>query len=198
MKDAEFFDRLQPLLDHALAGSIAALNHLLELCSDFLNRRGRRLLGPALRGKVSPSDLAQETCWKASRRLHTFRGGTARKFLNWLRRIQDRQLVDWARKASFREAAPQEDSSRQNSPLIDPQETPKTAAINAEQRRLGQAALDRLDPECRALIVLRLEEKLGYQEIAERLALKSAEAAGRKYKEARERFLAILKGNHGS
>ena len=145
MKDeAPLFEELQPLLDKALQGSLAALNHLMAFCFSKLKVQAQRQIGRALRSQVAPSDLAQSTCMQAAQHIHDFRGETAQKFWNWLRRIQRNQLVDMTRKFKLKEAPLDGDSSATNQPLIDALPSPKTWAIKEEQKEAVRKAVDAL------------------------------------------------------
>jgi len=55
-------------------------------------------LSPALRAKISSSDVVQETLLQAHRHLEQFRGTTEAELAAWLRQILVRHLIDTLRK----------------------------------------------------------------------------------------------------
>ncbi|HZW33031.1 MAG TPA: hypothetical protein VFF52_20110 [Isosphaeraceae bacterium] len=67
------------LIEAARRGDDAARGTLLELYRNYLRLVARSLIGGALRIKLDPSDLVQETFLKAHRDIDEFAGGTERK-----------------------------------------------------------------------------------------------------------------------
>ncbi len=82
------------LIAQARGGDEAALGTLLELYRNYLRLVARPLMGVALRVKLEPSDLIQETFLKAHREFAGFAGSGEREFVAWLRRILARTLAD--------------------------------------------------------------------------------------------------------
>src|SRR5437588_11266054 len=82
------------LLEQARGGNESALGQLLELYRNYLRLWARSLIGAALRVKLEPSDLVQETFLKAHREFAGFAGQGERELVAWLRRIMARTLVD--------------------------------------------------------------------------------------------------------
>jgi RNA polymerase sigma-70 factor (ECF subfamily) len=62
------------LLEQARGGDVAALGQLLELYRNYLRLVARSLISGALRVKLEPSDLVQETFLKAHREFAQFAG----------------------------------------------------------------------------------------------------------------------------
>src|SRR3974377_120453 len=82
------------LIEQARRGNDTARDKLLELYRNYLRLVARSLISGALRIKLDPSDLVQETFLKAHRDFGQFAGGTEREFVAWLRRIPVRSLAN--------------------------------------------------------------------------------------------------------
>src|SRR5205823_936800 len=82
------------LIAQARGGDPAALGTLLELYRNYLRLVARSLIGAALRVKLEPSDLVQETFLKAHREFGGFAGQGEHELVAWLRRILARTLAD--------------------------------------------------------------------------------------------------------
>jgi DNA-directed RNA polymerase specialized sigma24 family protein len=75
----------------------------LEPYVPLLHARASRLrLGPRLRRRLDPADLAQEALRRAHRNIDRFRGRTAAELLKWLQQILANTAIDQARKARAR------------------------------------------------------------------------------------------------
>ena len=85
------------------------------------------------------------------------------KFTTWLYRIAHNRLADHWRAARHRPAAPADAEARLEA-VADPA-TPEAMASDFEQRRRLQLALERLPPEQREVLLLRLEQELSLEEI---------------------------------
>jgi RNA polymerase sigma-70 factor, ECF subfamily len=75
------------LLEQARAGDAIARGELLELYRNYLRLVARSLISTALRVKLDPSDLVQETFLKAHREFTQFAGRGEPELVAWLRRI---------------------------------------------------------------------------------------------------------------
>ena len=82
------------LIAQARGGDPAALGTLLELYRNYLRLVARSLIGAALRVKIEPSDLVQETFLKAHQEFGKFRGQNEHELVAWLRRILSSTLAD--------------------------------------------------------------------------------------------------------
>src|SRR5579884_4516282 len=86
------------LLAQARAGEAAALGRLLELYRNYLRLQARALIGAAMRVRLDPSDLVQETFLEAHRDFPQFAGQSDTELVAWLRQVLIRNLADQARR----------------------------------------------------------------------------------------------------
>ena len=117
-------------------------------------------------------DLVQDTVFQVFKKLDGFeyRGEGALKA--YLRRALMNRLRNEIRRARARPISEELDSS-----LEDQARSPVAAAIDAQKLARYEAALARLTPDERELVVARLELGMTYQEIGERLHKPSTDAA---------------------
>ena len=87
-------DAPESLLGLARAGDAAALGRLLEHYRNYLRLMARSLIGQALRRKLEPSDLVQETFLEAQRDFPHFLGDGEPELVAWLRRILVHNLAN--------------------------------------------------------------------------------------------------------
>ncbi|HEX7484621.1 MAG TPA: sigma-70 family RNA polymerase sigma factor [Vicinamibacterales bacterium] len=128
------------------------------------------LLVRMLRNPGLAEELAQETFLKAFSNLRSF--DPRFKFSNWILRIAHNTAIDAMRRRgprelSFDDPDPRE-QRRLDEALVDPGSD--DALKELERRDLARslgAALDRLRPEYRQVVVLRYQEDLSYDEIVE-------------------------------
>jgi RNA polymerase sigma-70 factor (ECF subfamily) len=82
-------DDVEPerLLEKAHRGDASARGQHLELYRNYLRLVARSLISAALRAKLEPSDLVQETFLKAHRAFTQFAGRSEPELVAWLRRI---------------------------------------------------------------------------------------------------------------
>jgi RNA polymerase sigma-70 factor, ECF subfamily len=176
MRDESWPDRL---IEEAHRGDDAARGRLLELYRNYLRLVARSLIGGALRIKLDPSDLVQETFLKAHREFARFAGGTERELVAWLRRILVRSLANQAkhhrrqardqqRQESLDHLLEQSDLALQTA-LATRASSPSEAASRREQAVLLADAVDRLPPDYREAFVLRTLEHVPFEEIATRM-----------------------------
>jgi RNA polymerase sigma-70 factor (ECF subfamily) len=162
----------------AQAGDRAAFASLVERYWDRLYR----WLYHLTRDRHAAEDLAQESFLKALAGLSKFRAGT--NFNAWLFRIAHNTFANHHRSAA-----------RQREPL--PDDLPEKEAGPVEQALTQEAlqgvakALNRLAPEFRAALLLRVEEGLSFRQIADVLDLTEETARWRVFK-ARQKLLVLL------
>ncbi len=118
------------------------------------------------RSHQDADDVAQETLIRAYQALSRFRAGEP--FLPWLARIAINQSYSLFRHRKRRpEAAiePMLEAGRQWGTEDDPADH----AAQAQEQQLIARAFDRLSPDHRAVLVLRVEQEMSYEDIAQAL-----------------------------
>lgn len=144
-----------------------------------------RQLGAALRRKVEPEDVFQETSAEAVRALATAELGD-REIFSWLCQIAERRIIDLARRffgAKKRDAGREvplgaggDDTERPGliNMLVASMTTPSKAfSRNAREAKL-QAAIEKLPEQQRDALRMRYVENLPSKEIADRLGKSDA------------------------
>jgi RNA polymerase sigma-70 factor, ECF subfamily len=165
--NANDLDELIPL---AQAGDEAAQNALAALLRPVLSDWAIKRFGPA-RGHISSSDVVQEVLAKVLQKLSTFRGGNgAASFWSWLETILANCINNQAHRDGAQKRSPT--GARvtvDDAPADDPS---PSAGLRADDRhRRIAAALDRLDPGDRRLVVGHYFEGKSYAELADELQL---------------------------
>lgn len=143
------------LLRRAQAGDEAAFGELVEQHQRMIHSLGFRLTGSA----ADAADLAQETFLRAWRQLGGFRGDCA--FASWLRRIAVSLALNWRAGSTARQRL-HDQWGAENS------HDSEGESIGAGAERVV-AALQRLEPEYRAALVLTVYEGLNHAEAARTL-----------------------------
>jgi RNA polymerase sigma-70 factor (ECF subfamily) len=156
-------------------------------------------LDPAMRGKVDPSDIVQQTLLQAYQAREQFRGRTGAEQAGWLRQILARTLSravrdlgrakrDVGRERSL-EAGIEDSSARLEAWLATDQSSPSQKAERNEQLLQLADALDQLPADQREAVVLRHLQGQSLEELARRLGRSKAAVAGllhRGFKRLRE------------
>jgi RNA polymerase sigma-70 factor (ECF subfamily) len=168
------------LLRLARAGDGQALGQLLEAYRAYLALLARLQLGRRLPGKVSPSDLVQETFLRAHRDFAQFRGATEKELAGWLRQILATRLAmqvrryQGTRRRDVRLEQALVDELEQSSQALDrglaaPQSSPSQQAVRRERAVRLADALQRLPESQREVVILRQLEGLKFPAVAERM-----------------------------
>jgi RNA polymerase sigma-70 factor (ECF subfamily) len=167
------------LIIQARRGEGEALGRLLELYRNYLRLVARSMMGSALRVKVEPSDLIQETFLKAHRDFAAFVGQGEREFVAWLRSILARTLADQVkyhrrkgrdlgRQESLDLLLEQSGLAIENA-LASHGGSPSERASRREQAVLLADAVSQLPPEYREVFILRTLEHVPFSEIAPKM-----------------------------
>jgi RNA polymerase sigma-70 factor (ECF subfamily) len=164
-------DEFTKLLHHAQSGSADALGRLLE---PYRDRLARHPLASALRERMDPAEIVQETFQSALRRFNQFRGATEPEWRGWLEQILRNQALNFVeryRHTQKRGPAPLsiDQDSCQNALrdlLIDDDATPYTSTSTREASEIMGRALGRLKLEYQEVIHLRYTAEKSFADIA--------------------------------
>src|SRR5262249_37816723 len=151
----------------ARTGSTEALGQILEAYRGYLLLIAQRELEPDLQAKGGASDLVQETFLKAQRHFAGFQGNTEGELKAWLRHLLLNNLADFTRlypptdkRQVGREVmlnAGNSSTTPRGEPAGDTP-TPSAQAMEQEQARAIQQALERLPDDYRLVLRYRYEE----------------------------------------
>jgi RNA polymerase sigma-70 factor (ECF subfamily) len=197
------------LIDLAARGDQRAWGQLLAPHRDRLRKMVALRLDRRLQGRVDPSDVIQEGCLDAARRLPEYLQGPPIPFYLWLRGLVGQRMVDEHRRhlgAQARDAGreltlhhgamPETTTAALAAHLLGRLTSPSQAAIRAERRLRLQEALNALDPIDREILALRHFEQLSNGEAAAALGLDKS-AASKRYTRALVRLKGLLGGPPG-
>jgi RNA polymerase sigma-70 factor, ECF subfamily len=197
------------LIERASRGDQSAWERLLARDRDRLRRMVALRLDRRLQGRVDPSDVIQEACIDAARRLAEYRKGPAMPFFLWLRLLTAQRLMDEHRRHlgvqgrdAGREvtlhhgAMPETTSAALAAHLLGRLTSPSQAAMRAERRIRLQQALNSMDPIDREILALRHYEQLSNGEAAVVLGLDKS-ATSKRYARALVRLKEILTAQPG-
>ena len=156
------------LIEQAVRGDQRALSKLLGRHRERLRRMVALRLDRRLQGRVDPSDIIQEACLDAARRLPEYHQKPTMPFFLWLRWLAGQRMVDEHRKhlgaaardvgreiSLYRGALPETSSAVLAAHLLGHLTSPSLAAIRAERKIRLQGALNSLDPIDREALGLR-------------------------------------------
>ena len=153
-------------------GDEAALEMLIDRILPSLRRIGHQRLDGHTRSLLDIDDLVQDALVSLVRRLPHFVCQTPGSLLAYLQRVIVNRIIDATRKRASQgewTALPDECAGQAESPL--------QRVIDKDEMRRYRAALLRLKPRDRQLIMMRIEHGLRYQQIATQLGLRSPNAA---------------------
>jgi RNA polymerase sigma-70 factor (ECF subfamily) len=155
----------EQLLRRAVGGDPAAFGTIVERYQDRLYNAAYRLLGSA----EDARDVVQEAFLKAYAHLDRFGGRSS--LYTWLFRITVNMGLSHRRKRKWERRTLPSPGQDQPDPLEGlvgrADADPVGPLLSAETERIVQRALQDLDPEHRAVVVLRDIQQFDYGEIAE-------------------------------
>lgn len=159
-------------------GCQATQGKLLDDFRSYLRHVAVNGIDSDVRGKLSASDLVQETMLDAHRNFHNFQGEGSVQLKAWLRRILINNLLNHYRRLR---GTKKRQVSREKSDAVDElvtseEETPSALAILREEELQLEQALAALPPIQRQIILMRHREQLSFREVGERLG-KTPDAA---------------------
>jgi RNA polymerase sigma-70 factor (ECF subfamily) len=183
----------------ARAGDHVALDRLLGAYLACLLAAADRGLNTALRGRLDPSDLVQDTLIEAWQDFAQFRGESEADLLAWLRQILRHNLANERRRHIYsamrsirREVALSEAASSRLPGAADHEAESPTARIEDRERRdTLESSLRRLPEHYRQALCLHSQDGLTFAQVGGRLAC-SAEAARKLWGRAAEELARLL------
>ena len=178
---------LHRLLMEAKQGDGDSLGRLLGTYENYLKLLARTQLDEKVRGRVSPSDIVQETMLEAHCDFPKFRGSSDGEFFGWLRRILVNNLsraveqhVLAAKRDVRREvsrikinASIDRSTMRLEAMLADHRPSVESHASTQEQLVQLANALAQLSVDHRDVIVMRHLEGIPFSAVAERMGRSS-------------------------
>ncbi|HEV3262880.1 MAG TPA: sigma-70 family RNA polymerase sigma factor [Gemmataceae bacterium] len=158
----------------------AAFWNMAQQYRPYLKAVAQRVLGQRLQGKVDASDVVQQSLVAAVEQFGQFRGQGLAEWQAWLVAIVRNEAINVVRYWSQEERDPhREQSLKEGGPaglqLAADTSSPGQKAARREQATRLMAAMDRLPPDYREVIVLRNFEALSHGELAARMG-RSGEA----------------------
>jgi RNA polymerase sigma-70 factor (ECF subfamily) len=162
------------LLRRARGGDTDALNDLFRRHLPPLRRWARGRLPSWTRDLRDTEDLVQETIAQTLRRIDQFEPRHEGALQAYLRQALVNRVRDEVRRLNrYPAAAALEESDR----FADPSASPLEEAIGTEALERYEAAMQRLRPEEREVIIARVEMQQSYAQIAAAHGKASADAA---------------------
>jgi RNA polymerase sigma factor (sigma-70 family) len=156
----------------ARGGDQAAVEALCLRCLQSLSRYAAGRLPGSVRGMLETQDVVQEAVERGMSRLNEFEVRHSGALIAYMRKIFRNLIIDYLRTHARRApvvALDDRHADRGRSPL--------EAVLDEEQIELYEAALERLKPRDAALVTLKIDEQLGYDDIAIELGFPTANAA---------------------
>jgi RNA polymerase sigma-70 factor (ECF subfamily) len=160
------------LVVRANRGEREALDALIARYLPRLQRWAHGRLPPAARGALQTQDLVQDTLMKVIERLPSFNPRHEGAFQGYVRTALLNRVRDLARQHQRRGPSVPIDTD-----IVARECSPLELAVGEQTLERYEAALDRLRPDDKALIVARIELGLPYAEIAAMFEKPSVPAA---------------------
>ncbi|HZV04855.1 MAG TPA: sigma-70 family RNA polymerase sigma factor [Gemmataceae bacterium] len=201
MEASRLTEKIERWIAEARGGSCPALDWLLEACSRYLLVVANRELCAALRSRLDPVDVVQDTLMKAWRHFSQFQGETEADWLAWLRQILRNNLAN-ERRRHVRTAMR---STRREVPLAKatltqlPDLAGCTAATSVRQAREQERnealadAMQRLPAHYQQVLHLHTQEGWTFAQVGEPLHC-SADAARKLWRRAADELVQLLGG----
>lgn len=180
-------DETSRLVDRAQGGDIDALNELFQRYHSTMVEVARRKLGPRLRLKEDPDDLAQTTFREATRDFSQYRYQGEGSLLRWLIQILQNKIRDKAefysagkrdlsRERAMEAKGDGDDDGRGPMDFSSPDLTVTQVVARDENFELLRDALVELSEEHRRAITLVFFQGLSLRQAGERMGGRSEDA----------------------
>ena len=161
-------------MDHlvalCVAGDSAAKHALYERCKSSVYGLMVRMVG-----RQDADDLTQQAFLQMFRKLGQFNGQS--KLETWLFRIALNEALQYLRKQKRQTTAPF---------VLEPVTVDDDLLIKSEESQLVEVALERIDPELRAVFLLKEQQGCSYRDIAESLGIPEGTVGSRLNRARRE------------
>jgi RNA polymerase sigma-70 factor (subfamily 1) len=202
----EALDAVEKLVVAAQGGDVDSLNELFQRYHQTMVDMARRKLGPRLRLKEDPDDLAQTTFREAARDFQGYRYQGEGSLLRWLIQILQNKIRD---KAEFYSAG-KRDLSRERAMEVKKGEDERTLEFLSEDLSVTQVvqrdeqvghlrdSLTELSAEHRQAITLVFFEGLTLRQAGERMGGKSEDAVRMMLRRAEGKLGERLRSRLGS
>ena len=159
----------QALVRRCLAGDEKSYRELIERYQGQVHSLAMRMV----RRNEDAQDLTQETFVRMFRALDRY--DPSRSFPAWLFTIASRLCIDHLRRRKF-DPVPLTQQDRQSDEeydidVEDPGLGPDVQAVHAEEERRTGDLIDSLPPHYRIVVLMRHQQDLAYEEIAQALNL---------------------------
>ena len=142
-------------VDACVAGDRCAMQKLYEHCSGRVYALMVRMVG-----RQEADDLTQQVFLQMFRKLAQFNGQS--KLETWLYRLATNEALQHLRRKQRHATAPL---------VSDPVAEATDRVALTEEMCLLERAMSRIDPELRAILLLKEQQKLSYREIAESIGI---------------------------
>lgn len=196
------------LVKRAQEGDVHALNDLFARHHSLMVEIARRRLGPRLRLKEDPDDLAQTTFREATRDFKRYEYRGEQSLVKWLIQILQNKIRDKAEyySASKRDSSLETaleapiDPNRDFTPQVEPSADALsvTRHVQLDERfELLRKALEQLNPEYRQAIALVFFEGLTLREAGQRMGGRTEDALRMMLRRAEAKLRELLKGSLG-
>jgi RNA polymerase sigma factor (sigma-70 family) len=196
------------LVRRAQEGDAHALNELFARYHSLMVEIARRRLGPRLRLKEEPDDLAQTTFREATRDFKRYEYRGEQSLLKWLIQILQNKIRDKAEyySASKRDTSlettlePPVDAEREFTPQFEPvsDDLSVTRLVQRDERfDLLRKGLEQLTPEYRQAIALVFFQGLTLKDAGARMGGRSEDALRMMLRRAESKLGEILRSSLG-
>jgi RNA polymerase sigma-70 factor (ECF subfamily) len=163
---------LSTIIDAARNGGAEALNRLLKVAHVYLKIFAVQETPKASTPKFDASDIRQESMIDVAKGIHMFQG-RSREFFSWLRQIVRFNAIDQQRR---HRRSVEKEVAHDVGLIAIPAPSEADSLLRFEEKERVEKALSKLSEDHRAVLHLRVWERLKWEEIGQKLN-RSADAA---------------------